>query len=154
MKISNLYGKEITSIDGKRKGIILGIINDNDAIEWLICCDESEKRFTVNAESVTSLCGQTRFTKVAKAQKKSASLRLGRAVYDCKGMFCGYMEDCLINGLKITHAVVNGRKIPFNDVIIGDICIIKDGKTGAALAAKDLFIDAVCGAQEADAQEN
>ena len=154
MKISELYGKEIICTNGKRKGIILGVINERDEIRWIVCCYEDEKRFFVSAESVITLSGTAQFTKAAKAQKKTASLRLGKAVYNCNGVFCGYLEDCVLSGLKITHAVVNGKKIPFNDVISGDVCLLKDRKTSASIAAKDMFIDAVCGAENSAVQNS
>lgn len=147
MKISELYGKNIEQADGKRKGYILGITYSNCAIDGLICCDESEKTFFVAAGDISSLCGETRFIKTCKANKNTASMQLGKAVYSYSGKYRGYLEDCILNGVKITHAVVGGKKIAFNKLNMGDACIIKDDKINAERAAKDLFINAVCSTQ-------
>lgn len=148
MKVSELYGKTITGANGKRKGFILAISCNQNTVAGLICCDESEKTFFVAGEDVLSLCGETRFLKTGKAQKNTASLKLGKAVYSSQGKFLGHLEDCILNGLKITHAVVGGKKIPFNNLIFGDVCIVKSKtKTvdfSAELAAKNMFIQAVC----------
>ncbi len=148
MNISELYGKTITEGNGKRKGYIIGVNCHKNVIEGLICCDESEKTFYVAGGDVTDLCDETRFLKTEKAQKNTASLRLGKAVYSADGKFIGHLEDCILSGLKITHAIVGGKKIPFNNLILGDVCIVrnktKSADFSAELAAKNMFIQAVC----------
>lgn len=144
MKISQLYGKTITCENGKRRGFILGPVPENDTIKWLICCDESEKRFFVACKNVQSLGGDAHFSKAEKACEKTASLKLGKAVYTSEGKFMGYLEDCILSGLKITHAIVGGKKFAYTDLIIGDVCLLKDGGASAENAAKDMFIQAVC----------
>lgn len=152
MRISELYGKSIEGTNGKRRGVILGVTYLNDEIEWLICCDEEEKKFYVAAKNACPLCGDTRFSKAGKAAKNVKTLRLGKAVYTSQGEFVGHLEDCILNGLKITSAVVGGKKIPFENLIVGDICILKDEEEIAELTAKNMFIDAVCGVEEPAAQ--
>lgn len=148
MNISELYGKAITEENGKRTGYIIGVNCRKNVIEGLICCDESEKTFYVAGGDVTALCGETRFLKTEKPQKNTASLRLGKAVYSSDGKFIGHLEDCILSGLKITHALVGGKKIPFNNLILGDVCIVrnktKSADFSAELAAKNMFIQAVC----------
>ena len=150
MKISELYGKTITGDNGKRKGFILGVNYLGDEIDGLSCCDENEKTFYVAAGDALSLSGETRFARTGKAQKNTASLRLGKAVYTCEGKFLGYLTDCIVSGTKITSAVVGNKKIPFKNIIFGDVCILKNANAAAELAAKNMFIQAVCdGTQQA-----
>lgn len=144
MRISELYGKPVTGVNGKRKGFILGINRAENAVDGLICCDESERTFYVDAKDALSLCGETRFLKTSKAKKNAAPLKLGKAVYSSGGKFLGHMEDCVLSGLQITHAVVNGKKIPFAKLAFGDVCILKNDGQAAELAAKNMFINAVC----------
>ena len=144
MKVSELYGKTITGANGKRKGFILGVNCTENAVDGLICCDESERTFYVAGTDAISLCGDTKFSRVGKAQKNTASLKLGKAVYSAQGKFLGYLEDCILSGLKITHAIIGGKKIPFDKLVLGDICIMKGKDTSAELAAKNMFIQAVC----------
>ena len=148
MKISEIYGKAIASVSGKRRGVILGALYENDTVKWLICCDEEEKRFCVAAENLIAPSGDTRFSKAEKALKNAPSLKLGKGVYNAQGNFLGYLEDCILSGFKITYAVVGGKKIPFENLTVGDICLIKEGDRTAELAAKDMFIDAVCSVKE------
>lgn len=148
MKVSELYGKTITGANGKRKGVISSICCLKNEIEGFKCFDENENTFFVAGGDVTSLCGDTRFLKTSKAQKNTASLKLGKAVYSAQGKFLGHLEDCILSGLKITHAVVDGKKMPFNNLISGDVCIVKSKAKNedfsAELAAKNMFIQAVC----------
>ncbi len=148
MNISELYGKTITDEYGKRKAFIMGVTRSGNIVDGLICCDESEKTFYVSGKDAVALCGETKFVKTDKAQKKAAPLKLGKAVYSSQGKFIGHLEDCILSGLKITHAVVGGKKMPFNNLILGDVCIVKrKTKTAdysAELAAKNMFIGAVC----------
>ncbi len=143
MKISCLYGKKIAGDNGKKRGVILGVEVSGKRIERLICCDDDQKRFCVTAENIISLKGDARFDRAEKAGKENRSLQLGKAVFTQDGVFCGYLEDCRLHGLEITEATVAGKKIPFADLVLGDVCIIKEA-TQAESAAKDMFIDAVC----------
>ena len=126
MKISELYGKNISGDNGKRRGFILGVNYLGDEIDGLFCCDENEKTFYVAASDAVSLGGETRYTRTGKAQKNTAPLRLGKAVYTCEGKFLGHLTDCVVNGIKITSAIVGNKKIPFKNIIFGDICILKN----------------------------
>ena len=144
MKISELYGKTITGDNGQRVGYILGVSCKGNELDGLFCCDENEKTFFVAAGDAIALNGETRYARVGKAQKNTAPLRLGKAVYSCEGKFIGHLDDCIVSGLKITSAVVKGKKIPFNNLILGDVCILKNTGLSAELAAKNMFIQAVC----------
>lgn len=148
MKISELYGKTIKGANGSKKGYILGVDCNNCKIEGLICCDESEKTFYVAGRDVTALCGDTRFLNAEKARKNARSLKLGRAVYSHQGKFLGCLEDCVLSGMKITHAIVGGKKIPFDRLECGDAYIVKDAARSAELAAKNMFIGALCNNSE------
>ncbi len=145
MKISELYGKSITQTNGKRRGTILGATYRENAIDRLICCDENEKRFCVAAENAAFSRNGASFSKAEAAKRDLPVLRLGKAVYDCGGNFCGYMQDVNLSGAKITSAIIAGKRVPFGKLIIGDVCLIRDDSQ-AETAAKDMFIEAVLSA--------
>lgn len=145
MKISGLYGKKLTSAKGGREGVILAVALKDGSIERLICCDENEKKFSVIKENIITLCGDAKFFKASPVGKEENLLRLGKAVYTQKGKFLGYLEDCTLKGLKITDAVIGGKKTPFENLVIGDICILAEDAS-VSERAKDMFIGAICDA--------
>lgn len=144
MKLSRLYGMQIESKDKKIRGYILGITCVNDTIDGYICCNERQKEFFAKGENCSLRKGVLRFGETGKRGENSAVLRLNRAVFAKNGKFCGNLQDCDVRGNNIVSATVSKRKIPFKRIIVGDVFILDDNNTGAEIAAKDMFIDALC----------
>ncbi len=145
MKASQLYGMKIESEDKKIRGNILGISCVKDRIEGYICCNERQKEFFALSDCATCRNGVVKFKETGRQDKNGVNLRLGRAVYAKNGKFCGILDDCTVKDNVITFATVAKRKIPFNRIIVGDVFILEDENLSAELAAKDMFIDALCG---------
>ena len=143
MKLSQLYGIEIESKDKKIRGYILGITCVNNTIDGYICCNERQKEFFAKGENCTFKKGVLHFNETGKRAENSVVLRLNRAVFAKNGKFVGVLKDCTVQGNNITSATVSKRKIPFNRIIVGDVFILDDNNTGAEIAAKDMFIDAL-----------
>ena len=144
MKASKLYGMKIESQDKKIRGHILGISCVKNKIEGYICCNERQKEFFVPSGNAAFRGGVMRFSDTAKKGGDGAFLRLGRAVFAKNGKYCGVLEDCTIQESAVTFATVSRRKIPFERIIVGDVFILEDENLSAELAAKNMFIDAVC----------
>ncbi len=144
MKLSELFGKTIESVDKKIRGVILGISCVEDRIDGYICCDERENEFF--AESLGSRLGgnQATFARTGKASRQAQSFRLGRAVFSDGGKYLGRIEDCTVRANAITKVHVGKRKYSPEQLIFGDVVIVKSGAAIAEVAAKDMFIGAVC----------
>lgn len=141
MKLSKLYGMQILSADKKIRGYILGISCADDKIDGFICCDKNEKEFYVKAENYKIKDGVLRFGSVGGAAENSYNLKLGRTAFDENGRKAGTLTDCLIVGDRIETAVISGKKYKYSALTVGDVVLIKS----AEIAAKDLFIEAICG---------
>lgn len=144
MKLSRLYGMEIESKDKKIRGHILGITCVNGTIDGYICCNERQKEFFAKSENCSFRKGVLRFNETGKRSQNSEILRLNRAVFAKNGKLFGVLQDCDVRGNTIVSATVSKRKIPFNRIIVGDVFILDDDNSGAEIAAKDMFIDALC----------
>lgn len=144
MKISQLYGKKIEGADKKRCGYILGISCIGDKIEGYICCNERESEFFAAWADVRFAGDGAMVLKTGKENKKASRLRLGQAVYSEEGKFLGHTEDFTAKGERLTCAHVGKKKYAFNRLILGDVIILKSDRAVAEIAAKDLFIGAIC----------
>lgn len=126
MKISELYGKEVESLDKKKSGYVLGVSCDKDKIEFLLCCDEKEREFFIDVNSIASV-GQKIIYEDADARKQRAKLlRLGKAGYSQKGKFMGHLCDCEVSGFMIKSAYIGKKKYSYDRLICGDVIIISE----------------------------
>ena len=144
MKISQLYGKKIESSNKKKCGYILGISHTGDRIDGYICCNESENEFFADSSAARFIGDRAIVLKTDKAAKRGARLKLGHAVYSEDGKFLGHVEDYTVKGNKIIYAHVGRRKLDFGRLSFGDVAILKNSHTQAEVAAKDMFISALC----------
>lgn len=141
MKLSKLYGTEISSEDKKRRGYILGVSCVGERIDGFFCCDNSDKEFFAKAENFKLKGESVTFVSTGKPAENSHSLKLGRAVFTENGGLVGLLDDCVFEGEIIKTACIGKKKYDFSHLTIGDIIIIK----GVEIAAKDMFINAICG---------
>lgn len=144
MKLSQLYGKMITDESGRVRGTILGVCFKDGRIDGVMCCDERENDFFVQGDDATFKGEEITMTRKRKTPKNAEQLRLGRAVYSDDGKFLGYMEDVTLQGKQLKHACVGRKKYDFSRLSLGDVVIVKSEAAKAELAAKNLFISAVC----------
>ena len=142
MKISKLYGRRIEGGDGRADGTILGVDFDGTKICGILAADDEQREFYVAADDLVL----KRNASYKMATKKPASfngLKLGRAAYSEDGIFLGYLEDITTDNLTLSKAKIGAKSYAFDSLIMGDVIIVR-GKRYAEIAAKDMFIDALC----------
>ena len=142
MKISKLYGRRIEGGEGRADGTILGVDFDGTKICGILAADDEQREFYVAADDLVL----KRNASYKTATKKPASfngLKLGRAAYSEDGIFLGYLEDITTDNLTLSKAKISAKSYSFDSLIMGDVIIVR-GKRYAEIAAKDMFIDALC----------
>lgn len=142
MKISKLYGRRIEGGEGRADGTILGVDFDGTKICGILAADDEQREFYVVADDLVL----KRNASYKTATKKPASfngLKLGRAAYSEDGIFLGYLEDITTDNLTLSKAKIGAKSYSFDSLIMGDVIIVR-GKRYAEIAAKDMFIDALC----------
>lgn len=142
MKISKLYGRRIEGGEGRADGTILGVDFDGTKICGILAADDEQREFYVAADDLVL----KRNASYKTATKKPASfngLKLGRAAYSEDGIFLGYLEDITTDNLTLSKAKIGAKSYSFDSLIMGDVIIVR-GKRYAEIAAKDMFIDALC----------
>lgn len=147
MKLSRLYGTVIESEDEKKRGTVLGACCANGKISGYICFDERENEFFVQSQSVKVKRGRTTFLKTVDGPAGKV-IKLGVAVFSDCGEYLGALADVTVRGAKPVCADVGKNTYPFERLIFGDVIILKSEnhiKTCAEVAAKDMFIEAMCG---------
>lgn len=145
MKASQIFCTEISSEDKKKRGYILAISCVKDMIEGYICCNEHENEFFAESAGAKFLNGSATFLVTGKENKKGYRLRLGQPLYTDNGKFIGHVDDFTIKGNRITFAHVGNRKFAFDRLVFSDVAILKSDDLSAEIAAKDMFIGAICG---------
>lgn len=147
MKLSELYGMQVEKINSKRRGYVLCACAEGDKITRIVCCDGQENEFCIAAEDVISMNDGIVYANERKLTRRNGALRLGAPCFDERGKCLGVTQDFVLNGLTVKSAQIGEKIYAFNRLVTGDAVIIKDkGKpdVAASLAARDLFIGAVC----------
>ena len=142
MKISKLYGRRIEGGEGRADGTILGVDFDGRKICGILAADDEQREFYVAAADLV-LKRNIGYIRAAKKPASFNGLKLGRAAYSEDGIFLGYMEDITADNLTLTKAKIGAKNYAFDCLILGDVIIVR-GKHHAEIAAKDMFIDALC----------
>lgn len=124
MKLSQLFGKPVLSSTGKR-GYVISVNGGNGRIQCLICADENENEFTVDAKSIIRIDAVVFFEDRESEIMRSAPVRLGKPVYDNEGKFLGHLTDFTVENGYIGCAYVGKKKIPAEDFVCGDAVIVK-----------------------------
>lgn len=145
MKASEIFCTEIAGKDKKKRGYILAISCVNDMIEGYICCDERENEFFAESAGVRFLSGFATYSVTGKENKKGYRLKLGVPLYSDDGRFLGHIDDFTFKGNRIIFAHVGRRKFAFDKLALSDVAILKSNYPSAEIAAKDMFIGAICG---------
>lgn len=125
MKLSEIIGREAASIHGERRGYIIGVSAQGNKLEYLLCADEAEREFAVCADDVTDYSDVVAFKHCCIKRGKPSAIRLGRACYDESGAFLGHLTDYEIAGNRIKFARIGRKRIAAENLICGDIIIVK-----------------------------
>lgn len=137
---------QIASEDKKKRGYILAISCVKDMVEGYICCDERENEFFSESAGTKFSGDAATFSVTGKENKKGYRLKLGVPLYSDAGKFLGYIDDFTFKGNRIVFAHSGKRKFTFNRLVLNDVAILKSDDRSAEIAAKDMFIGAICGA--------
>ena len=124
MKISELYGKQIESAEGKA-GYVVGALARGDRLEFLECADRDENEFAVDWRDILSIEEKIVFEDREHALKEAKPLRLGRAAFDADGNFLGRLEDFTFEDGRLTSAKIGKKNYCPKDVACGDAAILK-----------------------------
>ncbi|MDE6558187.1 MAG: hypothetical protein K2K39_03665, partial [Clostridia bacterium] len=144
MKISQIFGADVELKDKKKRGYVMGVTCIEDVISGYICCDESENEFFADGLGARFTNGKLRALTCGKKSKKHRPLLLGRALYSEDGKFLGHVDDFTVKADRIIYAHCGNRKYPYSNVVFGDVAVLKNQKPLAEIAAKDMFITAIC----------
>lgn len=145
MKASQIFCMPISSEDKKKRGYILAISCVKDTVEGYICCNEHENEFFAESAGAKFLNSSATFLLTGKENKKGYRLRLGQPLYSDGGRFLGHVDDFTLRGNRIVCAHVGKRKFAFDRLAISDVAILKNDEFSVEIAAKDMFIGAICG---------
>lgn len=123
MKVSELYGKKAVSTNGKR-GYVLSLNAAGGKIESIVLADENEREFTVDVQNILSVGEEIVFEDRESAQKAAKPIRLGRAGFDERGKFLGFLEELTLKGFKLSKAKIGKKNYPADGVVWGDVIIV------------------------------
>ena len=124
MKISCLFGKKVESNLGNR-GYILRVNAIGKDITGFTCVDFDEQEFYIPVKNVKSIKNTLTYSHTGNENVSEKSLCLGKPVFDCEGNFVGRLNDIVTEKYRIINIVVGNKKFSADDVICGDVVIIK-----------------------------
>jgi hypothetical protein len=146
MKISELYGMRIYTTDKKKSGYVLGACCEGNKIKFLLCSDESEREFLVDADKITHVDECITYEDGKQKITKLNVIRLGRGSYSESGKYLGILSDLELNNFAIKNAIIGRKKYNFNRLVMGDINIVKSSEKDKSFASlpHELFIQTLC----------
>ncbi len=146
MTLSKLYSLPVERVDGKRRGYILAVLKEGDGIAALACADENEREFFVDADRIIRTADSVIYSAEGGRRAKRNVLKLNTPCYDERGKFLGHATDYTLKGLSLRSCIIDGKSYPAERVCLGDAAVVKDRDSSpAAIAAKDMFLEAVLG---------
>lgn len=145
MKLTQLYDLPVSGRNGQ-SGYVLGAIAVGGNIEYLACCDWEEREFFIRVDRILSLGEAIVYDAAEKKAPSKNILRLGIPCCDEHGKYLGTTCDVRLTGWRIKSVQVGARSYAYPRLVWGDVIIVKDKTSGISpdIAAKDLFIGAVC----------
>ena len=128
MKISEIYGKEVKSKEGKLRGWVRGVIGTAGALQFLQCFDEEEREFDVDVKDVIKFGEIIIFEDRAAAKSESRDMRLGIPAYNESGVFLGHLKE-IEQDRNGTKYVIGKKRYDASDVSAGDAVIVREKRT-------------------------
>lgn len=128
MKLSEIYGKEVVSRDGSRRGWVRGVLEYGGAPRFLQCFDSDEREFDIDFKSIQSVDGRIVFEDGSSDRKKCRNLRLGMPAYDNTGNFLGVLNDVASGKSGIFYIIGKKRYRP-EFICVGDAVIVRPPRT-------------------------
>ncbi len=128
MKLSEIYGTEAVSRDGKRRGWVRGVLASGGRPQFLQCFDEKEREFDIDILNAEESGGKIVFDDRAAVKSGCISLRLGLPAYDETGKLLGTLCD-VISGKGGIFYVIGRRKYRPENISVGDAVIVRPPRT-------------------------
>ena len=146
MNLSRLYTMTVERVDGKRHGYVIAAIREGDGVAALLCADENECEFFIEPDGIVRMSDSIVYRTEGKRRGRRGTMRLNVPCYNEYGRFMGYIEDYVMKQLTLKTCVIAGKNYPAERICVGDIALLKSkNDTAAAIAAKDMFLEAVVG---------
>lgn len=136
MNISQIFGKKVVGTSG-RKGYVISVNASGDRVESFICADEAEEEFIIDCTNIKSYGNEIVFEDRQRALNTAKPVKLGRAAFDRRGKFLGFVEDVVLKGNKITSVKIGDKKYPAANIIFGDAAIVEEVKKLKSDVIKD-----------------
>ncbi|MDE6585411.1 MAG: hypothetical protein K2K80_01860 [Clostridia bacterium] len=136
MIISKLYGKRVESTSGK-KGYVLSVNGGAGRLECIACADMDENEFTIDFRDVVSIGDKIVYEDRTTAMKNAKPIKIGLASFDDEGNFLGTVEDYNFNGTKLISAKIGKKNYPAENLVWGDVIIVKREKRLTQNVVKD-----------------
>ena len=128
MRVSELYGREVESSDGKRRGWVRAVLGQNGAPQFLQCFDGDEREFDVDIERVKTFGEKIIFEDRERAKRDCAPIRLGLPAYGADGRFLGHLTDVEFCGGQLKYYIIGKKRYAPVDVCAGDVLIVCSGR--------------------------
>lgn len=128
MKLSELFGKEVTTAEGGRRGWVRAVLGSTAGPRFLLCFDGEEREFEIDLNPAQINCGQIVYDDAAEAKKACVPLRLGLPAYSDCGRFLGTLAEAEFTkgGARYT---IGRKKYRAQDVTLGDALIVRLPRT-------------------------
>ena len=150
MTVDKLYSLPVERIDGKKRGYVLAVLREGARVCALACADENEREFFVDCRDAVRVADCVIYEKEGAKRSRKSALRLNVPCYDERGRYLGAVQDFTLRKFDIKSCSVNGKSYPFERLRLGDVALLADKNSmPAAIAAKDMFLQAVVGASGA-----
>lgn len=147
MKLSQIFGLQAISKDGKMSGYVVAVVRLGDEVLGFVCSDERETEFFAGGKDATIRGDKLCFKASGKVPKSGKKIRLGYPVYSHRGKFLGHAEDFILNDGKIVYMIIGKKKYAFDGLEIGDAVIVGDARAKTEVVAKDMLIGTVLSMQ-------
>ncbi len=129
MKLSEIYGKEAVSRDGKHRGWVRGVLGNGSTPQFLQCFDGDEKEFDIDIKDVTYVGEKIVFDDRTEIKRGCRNMRLGLPAYDEAGKFLGHLSDLESGKDGLFYYLIGKKKYRPEFVAVGDAVIVRAPRT-------------------------
>lgn len=131
MKISRLYGKKI--IGEGAEGYVVSVETASGGKARLMCADKNEREFYLDLQRVKKAdehavyvgAGDVLGNAIENDGERFSPLRLGRAAFDQRGNYLGKLAEATARGGKIARVKIGLKNYAAEEVIFGDVIIVR-----------------------------
>ena len=128
MRISELYGRDVESSDGKRHGWVRAVLGQDGVPMFLQCFDDDEREFDVDIERVKTFGEKIIFEDRERVKRDCVPVRLGLPAYGADGRFLGHLTDAEFCGGQLKCYIIGRKRYAPGDVCAGDVLIVHGGR--------------------------